>query len=106
MTGPHCCQAGGPNSLNAMMTANVTAATAGAAACGTPSGVFDNLLSRTDMTVADSNMRTVPETTGVMNRRNSESRETSANWSTAETMMRLDSMVGPPATSALMQTAM
>ena len=89
-----------------MMMAKVTTAMAGAATCGTPSGVIDSLLSRTDMTVAASNMRTAPVTTGVIIRRNIESRETSTNWISAETMMRLDSMAGPPAASALMQTAM
>ena len=77
----------------------------GAAACGVPSGVSGNLPRTTDMTVAATSMRTVPATAGVIILRSRESREMSANWTRAETAMRLDSIAGPPARRAVMQTA-
>ena len=48
----------------------------------------------------------VPVTDGVTIRRKRASREISANWTPEETSIRLDNMAGPPATNALMQTAM
>ena len=79
---------------------------AGAAARAVPSGTSDNLPNTIVMTVAASNMRTVPATTGVIIRRNNESREISANCISEETTMRLDNIAGPLAMSAVMQIAM
>ena len=78
MTGDHCCKAGEANSLR-LRQCPKSLPTMGAPASGAPSGTSDSLPSTTEMIVDDSNMSTVPATTGVMIRRNSESREISTN---------------------------
>jgi len=50
-------------------------------------------------------MMTVPEVTGVRNRRNLENHAESANWNADEARTRVASIAGPPSASAVTQTA-
>ena len=106
MTGVHCCQRTDAYNLSPRRTTSVAPAAIGAAACDVPSGASDSLRNTTDMTVTASSISTVPATTGVISRRNSASRDMNTNCSSAETKMRLDNIAGPPATSAVVETAM
>ena len=93
-------------SASAAMTISVVAALAGAAARGVPSGTSASMPKMMGMTVTAISMITVPATVGVRIRRSSESRSESANWNSAEIATSVASRPGPPATSAVTQTAM
>ena len=88
------------------MTSTVTAALAGAAAGGAPSGTSFNMPKMIGMTVTGISMITVPATVGVKIRRIQESRAESRNWHREEAMTRVASSAGPPCASAVTQTAM
>ena len=72
----------------------VTAALAGAAAGGTPSGTSVNMPKMIGMTVTGISMITVPATVGVKIRRSHASRAESMNWHSEETMIRVASSAG------------
>ena len=79
ITGAHCCQAGEAKSFRPTKTTSVTAAMVGAVAGGEPAELSDTLASTTEMTVAASSIRTVPDTAGVIIRRNFDSWEIRPN---------------------------
>ena len=88
------------------ITSTVTTAVTGAAAAGLPSGTSESILKTTGITVTGISMITVPETVGVMIRRNSDSRADSTSWKSAAATTRVASSAGPPSAAAVMQTAM
>ena len=85
---------------------SVTAATMGPAAMDAPSGTSCTWLSAMGRTVAVISIRTVPETTGVINRRRSGSQAVTTRKKSAATTIRLASMAGPPASSARTEIGM
>ena len=79
MSGAHSRQVTGARSANTTRTTSVAPAAVGAAAGDVPSGTSASKPKTIGMTVTAISMITVPETTGVIIRRSSESRAAKAN---------------------------
>ena len=71
----HCCKPEGANSRTPTRTARVVPARTGAAIAGAPSGISPSFPKMISKDVADTSIKTVPVTVGVIIRRRSESRE-------------------------------
>ena len=100
--GDQSCTVRGERSSRTAMSPNVTMDTAGAAQGDTPSGTLVSILNTPSMTVADMSIRTMPDTVGVIIRRNSERRAATTNFISDEITTRLASIAGPPSISAVM----
>ena len=105
--GDQSCSLRGARRRSKVTTARVMAAVSGAAIGDTilPSGVLVSIPNTARMTVAAISISTVPDTTGVITRRSSESRAATTNFSRDESTTRLASIVGPPCERAVMQMA-
>ena len=93
-----------PNT-SATNTSRVTAAILGAATGAAPSGACVNISKATGMTATAINISTMPDTTGVIMRRNNDKCDDSTNWNNAETITRFIISATPPADKARIQTA-
>ena len=97
-----------PDALSAMAASTSTTANAlnGAARAGVSSGTAARSLKTAGITVTGISMITVPETVGVRIRWKSARRTEIRKGTREEMMTSVASKAGPPAATALMQTAM
>ena len=107
ISGDHICNERGARRSIKAMTAKVTTAARGAAIGDTdlPGGTSVSIPNTARITVAAISMSTVPDTTGVIMRRNNESRAATKNFSTDDRTTSVAIITGPPCIRAVMQMA-
>ena len=104
--GAHSRHAPVARNARAAIAPTVAAAQAGAAPAGAFAGRSSSISNTIGTMVTAINAITVPDTTGVMMRRSSESRAANKNWNSADATISVASSAGPPSVSAVTQTAM
>ena len=89
-----------------MITSTGTSALVGALQAELPSGEAVTMSKTSGITVTAISISTVPATTGVTSRLNSDSLAASKNWNSDDATTSVASKPGPPSTSAATHTAM
>ena len=105
-TGAQARSLGPPPRVPPATTTAVTRPGASADEIPCPAGMSSKRSKTDGSTVTGTSMSTVPDTVGVITRRNSDSRAANSSCTIADATMSVASRAGPPSTSASTLTAM